>query len=159
MVGGEKEVVDKLMPLFELMGNKIIYQGKAGSGQHAKMCNQIVVAGNMIGLCESLLYCFKSGLDPETMIQSVGSGAASSWLLNNLGPRIVKKDYAPGFFVDHFIKDMEVAVKESELMGIDLPGLKLVKSLYEKASELGYGKLGTQALFLALEHVSKTENN
>jgi 3-hydroxyisobutyrate dehydrogenase len=147
------------MPLFELMGSKIVYQGPAGSGQHAKMCNQIVVTGNMIGLCESLLYCYKSGLDPETMIQSVGSGAASSWLLNNLGPRIVKKDYDPGFFVDHFIKDMGIAVKESQQMGINLPGLKLVKSLYEKASELGHGKLGTQALILALEHVSDSQNN
>ncbi|MGH7885558.1 MAG: NAD(P)-dependent oxidoreductase [Thermodesulfobacteriota bacterium] len=159
MVGGNKEVFDKLLPVLKLMGENIVYQGEAGAGQHTKMCNQITVAGNMIGLCENLLYCCKAGLDPHTMLKSVGSGAASSWLLNNLGPRIVDKDYDPGFFVEHFIKDMQIAVKESEQMDIDLPGLKLVKSLYEKASEMGHGKLGTQALILALESLSKENRN
>lgn len=155
MIGGDKEVFKKLLPVLKLMGENIVYQGEAGSGQHTKMCNQIAVAANMIGVCENLLYCYKAGLDPYTMLKSVGSGAASSWLLNNLGPKIVDKDYDPGFFVEHFIKDMAIAVKESEQMGIDLPGLKLVKSLYERASEMGHGKLGTQALILALESLSK----
>lgn len=155
MIGGDKEVFKKLLPVLKLMGENIVYQGEAGSGQHTKMCNQIAVAANMIGVCENLLYCYKAGLDPYTMLKSVGSGAASSWLLNNLGPKIVDKDYDPGFFIEHFIKDMAIAVKESEQMGIDLPGLKLVKSLYERASEMGHGKLGTQALILALESLSK----
>lgn len=154
MVGGDRDVFESILPLLELMGENIVFQGKAGSGQHTKMCNQITVAGNMIGLCENLLYCRKAGLDPLTMLKSVGSGAASSWLLNNLGPRIIDKDYDPGFFVEHFIKDMGIAIKESERMGIDLPGLQLVKSLYEKAVEMGHGKLGTQALILALEDLS-----
>ncbi len=157
MVGGDNKVFEKLLPIFNLMGENIVYQGEAGAGQHTKMCNQITVAGNMIGVCENLLYCYKAGLDPHTMLKSVGSGAASSWLLNNLGPRIVDKDYDPGFFVEHFIKDMGIAVKESEQMGIDLPGLKLVKSLYEKANEMGHGKLGTQALILALEGLTKVD--
>ena len=140
------------------MEKNIVYQGKAGSGQHAKMCNQITVAGVMIGICENLIYCKKAGLDPRTMLRSVGSGAASSWLLNNLGPRIMDGDYDPGFFVEHFIKDMEIALRESQRMGIDLPGLALVKSLYERASALGHGRLGTQALLLALEDLCADED-
>lgn len=159
MVGGDRNVYEILLPLLQLMGENIVYQGPPGSGQHTKMCNQITVAGNMVGLCENLLYCYRAGLDPNTMIKSVGGGAASSWLLNNLGPRIIDKDYDPGFFVEHFIKDMGIAVKESEKMGIELPGLKLVKSLYEKASEMGHGKLGTQALILALEELSREKKN
>ena len=158
MVGGDEEVFDSLRPLLGLFGKNIVYQGKAGSGQHAKMCNQITVAGVMIGICENLVYCRKAGLDPRTMLLSVGSGAASSWLLNNLGPRIMDGDYDPGFFVEHFIKDMEIALGESERMGIDLPGLALVKSLYERASALGHGKLGTQALLLALEDLCGDED-
>ena len=115
------------------------------------MCNQITVAGVMIGICENLVYCQKAGLSPRTMLRSVGSGAASSWLLANLGPRIMDGDFEPGFFVDHFVKDMGIALGESKRMGIELPGLSLVKSLYERASRLGHGKRGTQALLLALE--------
>ena len=158
MVGGDEEVFDSVKPLLGLFGKNIVYQGKAGSGQHAKMCNQITVAGAMIGICENLMYCQKAGLDPHTMLRSVGSGAASSWLLNNLGPRIMEGDYDPGFFVEHFIKDMEIALGESKRMGIDLPGLALVKSLYERASALGHGRLGTQALLLALEDLCGDEN-
>ncbi len=158
MVGGDEEVFDSIKPLLALLGGNIVYQGKAGSGQHAKMCNQITVAGVMIGICENLIYCKKAGLDPRTMLRSVGSGAASSWLLNNLGPRIMDGDYDPGFFVEHFIKDMEIALGESQRMGIDLPGLALVKSLYERASALGHGKLGTQALLLALEDLCADGN-
>ena len=158
MVGGDEEAFDLVKPLLRLLGKNIVYQGKAGSGQHAKMCNQITVAGVMIGICENLIYCKKAGLDPHTMLRSVGSGAASSWLLNNLGPRIMDGDYDPGFFVEHFIKDMEIALRESQRMGIDLPGLALVKSLYERASALGHGRLGTQALLLALEDLCADEN-
>ena len=158
MIGGDEEVFDSVKPLIGLLGKNIVYQGKAGSGQHAKMCNQITVAGVMIGICENLIYCKKAGLDPRTMLRSVGSGAASSWLLNNLGPRIMDGDYDPGFFVEHFIKDMEIALGESRRMGIDLPGLALVQSLYERASALGHGKLGTQALLLALEDLCGEEN-
>ena len=158
MVGGDEGVFDSVKPLLGLLGKNIVYQGKAGSGQHAKMCNQITVAGVMIGICENLIYCRKAGLDPHTMLRSVGSGAASSWLLNNLGPRIMEGDYDPGFFVEHFIKDMEIALGESRRMGIDLPGLALVKSLYERARAIGHGKLGTQALLLALEDLCGDEN-
>ncbi len=158
MVGGDEEVFDSVKPLLGLLGKNIVYQGKAGSGQHAKMCNQITVAGVMIGICENLIYCRKAGLDPHIMLRSVGSGAASSWLLNNLGPRIMDGDFDPGFFVEHFIKDMEIALGESERMGIYLPGLALVKSLYERASVLGHGRLGTQALLLALEDLCADEN-
>ena len=158
MVGGDEEVFDSVKPLLGLFGKNIVYQGEAGSGQHAKMCNQITVAGVMIGICENLIYCKKAGLDPRIMLRSVGSGAASSWLLNNLGPRIMDGDYDPGFFVEHFIKDMEIALGESRRMEIDLPGLALVKSLYERASALGHGRLGTQALLLALEDLCADEN-
>lgn len=158
MIGGDEEVFDSVKPLLGLLGKNIVYQGKAGSGQHAKICNQITVAGVMIGICENLIYCRKAGLDPRAMLRSVGSGAASSWLLNNLGPRIMDGDFDPGFFVEHFIKDMEIALRESERMGIDLPGLALVKSLYERANELGHGRLGTQALLLALEDLCGDED-
>ena len=157
MAGGDREVFDSVRPLLGLMGKNIVHQGGAGAGQHAKMCNQITVAGVMIGICENLVYCRKAGLSPRTMLRSVGSGAASSWLLANLGPRIMDGDFEPGFFVDHFVKDMGIALGESKRMGIELPGLSLVKSLYERASRLGHGKRGTQALLLALEDLCGDE--
>ncbi len=154
MVGGDAETVERVMPFLRLMGTNIVHQGGPGKGQHAKMCNQIMVAGEMIGMCETLLYAYQSGLDLETMLESVGKGAASCWMLDNLAPRIIKEDYRPGFMIEHFIKDMSIALKESERMGIKLPGLSLVKQLYEKAEELGHGRSGTQALILALKHIS-----
>jgi len=154
MVGGDKETVDLVMPLLQLLGKKIVYQGATGSGQHAKMCNQIVVAGNMIGICESLIYAHKAGLNVETMLESVSQGAASSWLLSNLAPRIIKRDFEPGFFVEHFIKDMGIALEEANSMGLSLPGLSLVNQLYVAAKAQGHGRLGTQALMLALERIS-----
>ncbi len=160
MVGGDESVFESLIKILNLMGNHIVYHGGAGCGQHAKMCNQITVAGVMIGICESLIYCRKVGLSVEKTLRSVGSGAASSWLLQNLAPRIARGDYAPGFLVDHFIKDMEIILSESQRTGIILPGLSLVKSLYNRASTLGHGKLGTQALLLALEDLcADTEND
>jgi 3-hydroxyisobutyrate dehydrogenase len=156
MTGGDGEAVDAVWPILELMGKNIVYQGPAGSGQHAKMCNQIVIAGTMIGVCESLIYGFKAGLDLPTMLNSIQGGAARCWTLENLAPRILRRDFAPGFFVDHFIKDMGIALKESAGMSLSLPGLALVHQLYLAVKAQGHGKDGTQALVLALEQMSRT---
>jgi len=154
MAGGDKEAFDKVYPLFEIMGKQIVYQGEAGSGQHTKMCNQITIAGTMIGVCEALLYGHKAGLDLPTMLSSISGGAAGCWTLDNLAPRIVNRNFDPGFFVEHFIKDMGIALKEAEAMGLSLPGLALVKQLYLAVQAQGHGKLGTHALTLALEKLS-----
>ncbi len=151
MVGGGKEAVDTVMPLLNLMGKNIVYQGEAGAGQHTKMCNQITIAGTMIGVCESLLYAYRAGLDLPTMLQSISGGAAACWTLNNLAPRIVQRNFDPGFYVEHFIKDMGIALQEANRMGLSMPGLALVKQLYEAVQAQGHGKLGTHALMLALE--------
>ncbi len=154
MIGGEKETVERLMPLLKIMGKNIVYQGKAGSGQHTKMCNQITIAGTMIGMCESLLYGYKAGLELETMLKSISKGAAGCWSLDNLAPRILKRNFEPGFFVEHFIKDMGIALEEANRMGIALPGLALVHQLYVAIKAQGHGKAGTQALMLGLETLS-----
>jgi 3-hydroxyisobutyrate dehydrogenase len=151
MVGGQKETFEKVLPLFQLMGKTIGHMGDAGAGQHTKMCNQILVAGNMIGACESLLYAAKLGLDQTAVIDIIGKGAASSFLINKLGPRIVDGDYDPGFFVEHFIKDMGIALAEAEAVGLSLPGLGLVHQLYVAVKAQGHGRLGTQALYMALK--------
>jgi 3-hydroxyisobutyrate dehydrogenase len=151
MVGGEKATFDEVLPLFQLMGKNIAHMGAAGAGQHTKMCNQVLIAGTMIGVCESLLYAVKQGLDPQEVIDIIGKGAAGSWSINNLGPRIVKGDFDPGFFVEHFIKDMGIALRESEAVGLSLPGLALVHQLYMAVKAMGHGRLGTQALYLALK--------
>jgi 3-hydroxyisobutyrate dehydrogenase len=156
MTGGDREVVDAIQPILEAMGKNIVYQGPAGSGQHTKMCNQIVITGTMIGMCESLIYGFKAGLDLSTMLSSIQGGAAKCWALDNLAPRILRRDFAPGFFIDHFIKDMGIALKESARMGLFLPGLALVHQLYLAVKAQGHGKNGTQALILALENMSRT---
>ena len=155
MVGGDAAAVERVRPLLEILGKTIIHQGGPGAGQHAKMCNQIVIAGTMIGVCESLLYGHKAGLNLETMLQSIRGGAAGCWSLDNLAPRILKRNFAPGFLVDHFIKDMEIALAEAERMGLVLPGLKLVDELYRALQAQGHGRNGTQALYLALETMSK----
>jgi 3-hydroxyisobutyrate dehydrogenase len=157
MVGGEAEVVAALNPLFQLMGKTIVHQGPAGAGQHTKMVNQILIASNMIGVCEALLYGSKAGLDLEKVLESVGSGAAGSWSLNNLGPRMIAGDFEPGFFVEHFLKDMRIALDEAERMHLALPGLALAKQLYEAVRAQGYGRKGTHALMLALEHLSNVK--
>lgn len=154
MIGGEKKTVDKVMPLFELMGKNIVYQGKAGAGQHTKMCNQITIAGTMIGVCESLLYGYRAGLELDTMLKSISKGAAGCWSLDNLAPRILKRNFDPGFFVEHFIKDMGIALEEAQRMEISLPGLALVHQLYLAVKAQGHGKAGTQALMLGLETLS-----
>lgn len=154
MIGGEKAVVDKLTPLFQAMGKTIVHQGGPGAGQHTKMANQILIATNMIGVCESLLYGYKAGLNLETMLQSVGPGAAGSWSLSNLGPRIMQNNFDPGFFVEHFIKDMGIALAEAKRMGLSLPGLALSEQLYLSVKAKGWGRNGTHALMLALAEMS-----
>jgi 3-hydroxyisobutyrate dehydrogenase len=157
MVGGEKDVVEAVRPLFECMGKTIVHQGPPGAGQHTKMVNQVLIATNMIGVCEALLYGYKAGLDLKTVLQSVGGGAAASWSLNNLGPRIIDRNFEPGFFVEHFLKDMKIALDEAERMNLALPGLALAKQLYEAVRAQGYGRKGTHALMLALEHLSNVK--
>jgi len=154
MVGGDKDKLDPVLPYLNLMGKTIVYQGGAGSGQHTKMCNQIVIASTMIGCCESLLYAHRAGLDCETMLQSITVGAAGCWTLNNLAPRIIKKNFDPGFFVDHFVKDMGIALDECRRMKLALPGLALAHQLYTAVQAQGNGSKGTHALFLALERLS-----
>ena len=159
MVGGNRTAVEIVMPLFELMGKQIVYQGPAGAGQHAKMCNQITISGTMIGVCECLLYGHKAGLDLEVMLQSISGGAAACWTLDNLAPRVLKRNFDPGFFVEHFIKDMSLALAEAKMMGIALPGLALVHQLYLAVQAQGHGKKGTHALILALEQISGVKNS
>ncbi|MFD2213141.1 NAD(P)-dependent oxidoreductase [Metabacillus endolithicus] len=146
MVGGDREAFDYCYPLFEKMGQNIVYQGEAGSGQHTKMCNQIAIASGMIGVCEAISYAQKSGLDPSNVLKSITTGAAGSWSLSNLAPRMLEGDYEPGFFVKHFIKDMGIALDESNEMDLFTPGLKLAHELYEKLAEEGNENKGTQAL-------------
>ena len=154
MVGGKKDVYETVLPLFEIMGKNIAYMGNAGSGQHTKMVNQILVAGTIIGVCEALLYAHRQGLDMQRVIDIVETGAAGSWAISNLGPRIVKGNFEPGFFVEHFIKDMGIALKEAEEIGLSLPGLALVQQLYLAVKAQGHGRSGTHALFLALESLN-----
>ena len=157
MVGGNEDIVQVITPLLKIMGKQIVHQGGAGTGQHAKMCNQIVIASTMIGVCECLLYGHRAGLDLETMLGSITKGAAACWTLDNLAPRILKRDFAPGFFIEHFTKDMGIALDESQRLNIDLPGLALAHQLYLALKAQGHGKLGTQALMLALEQLANTE--
>ncbi len=157
MVGGEAGVVDALDPLFRAMGKTIVHQGGPGAGQHTKMVNQILIATNMIGVCEAMLYAYKAGLDPTTVLLSVGSGAAGSWSLNNLGPRIIAGNFDPGFFVEHFLKDMGIALAESRRMNLALPGLALAEQLYRAVAAQGYARLGTHALLLAMAKLSAVE--
>jgi len=157
MVGGDREAFERVRPLLECMGKTIVYQGPAGSGQHTKMVNQILIATNMIGVCEALLYGYKAGLDLETVLESVSGGAAGTWSLSNLGPRILKRNFDPGFFVEHFIKDMGIALAEARKLGLALPGLALAEQLYQAVKAQGHGKKGTHALMLALASLSNVQ--
>jgi len=157
MMGGKKEVVDSVLPIFEAFGKNMVYQGPAGSGQHTKMCNQITIAGTLIGVCEGLIYGVKSGLDLNTMLQSISKGAAGCWSLDVLAPKIVKGDYSPGFSVDNFVKDLNIALEEAEAMQLSLPGLALVKQLYVTVQGMGKGSGGNQCLYLALEKLCNME--
>lgn len=154
MVGGEKKAFDIAKPILDKLGKTIILQGGPGAGQHAKMCNQIQIAGTMIGMVEALIYAVKAGLDLETMLSSISGGAAGCWSLNNLAPRILKGNMEPGFFVDHFVKDMGIALEEAQKIQISLPGLALVHQLYLSVQAFGAGRKGTQALYLALKRMA-----
>lgn len=157
MVGGDKEAVSAVDPLFRAMGKTITHCGAAGAGQHTKMVNQILISTTMIGVVEGLLYGYKAGLNLETTIAAVGSGAAGSWSINNYGPRILKRNFDPGFFVEHFVKDLEVALDECRRMNLCLPGLALAHQFYVALKAQGKGRLGTQALQLVLEQMNGIE--
>jgi len=159
MVGGDRDAVQAVMPLLELLGKKIVHQGRPGTGQQAKLCNQIVIAGTMVGVCESLLYGYKAGLDLNRMLDSIRGGAAACWTLDHLAPRILQRKFDPGFFVEHFVKDMGLALEESKRMGLILPGLTLVHQLYHTVQTLGHGRSGTHALILALETLSNVKQS
>ncbi|WML38917.1 NAD(P)-dependent oxidoreductase [Neobacillus sp. OS1-2] len=147
MVGGEEEAFEAIRPLLELLGTNIVHQGEPGAGQHTKMCNQIAIASNMIGVCEAIIYAEKAGLDPENVLKSITTGAAGSWSLTNLAPRMLNGNFEPGFYIKHFIKDMKIALDEAERMEMDVPGLSLAKSLYDQLAEKGEANSGTQALY------------
>ncbi len=157
MIGGDQQVVDALQPCWDAMGKTIVYQGGPGAGQHTKMVNQTLIASGMIGVCEALLYGYKAGLDLETVMKSVASGAAGSWSLSNLGTRIIANNFDPGFFVDHFIKDMGIALDESKRMGLSMPGLALAHQLYLSLKANGHGLDGTQSLLLALAQMANVD--
>nr|MDQ3332028.1 NAD(P)-dependent oxidoreductase [Planctomycetota bacterium] len=155
MIGGGEEAVEAVRPCFEVMGKTIVRQGGPGAGQHTKMVNQILIATGMIGVCEALLYGYKAGLDLETVLKSVSSGAAGSWSLSNYGPRMMANNFDPGFFVEHFIKDMGIALAEAKRMDLSMPGLALAEQLYISLKANGHGRKGVQTLLLALAQMSK----
>jgi 3-hydroxyisobutyrate dehydrogenase len=155
MAGGEEAIVDKLRPLFECMAKTVTWMGEAGDGQHTKMANQLAVAGTMIGVCEALVYAARAGVELEKLVAVISKGAAGCWTLDNLAPRIISGDDAPGFMVDHFVKDLGIALKESEQMGLTLPGLELASRLYGQLQAIGHGQSGTQALIHAIKQATK----
>lgn len=147
MVGGEQADYDAVRPVLEVMGANIVLQGPAGAGQHTKMANQIAIAAGMLGVTEAILYAEEAGLDPKRVLKSIEAGAAGSWSLSNLAPRMINEDFAPGFYVKHFIKDMAIAIESAEAMDIPVPGLKLAKELYDRFQEAGGEDKGTQAIY------------
>jgi 3-hydroxyisobutyrate dehydrogenase len=151
MCGGEKHIYEKAFPLFEEMGANIEYFGEAGAGQRVKMSNQILIASTMIGTVESLLYAESANLDLEKVIGLIGQGAAGCWSINNLGPRMISKDWEPGFYVEHFIKDIGIALDDAQRMGLNLKGLELASSFYKRVQDEGYQKKGTQVLLKVLK--------
>lgn len=157
MVGGDAEALDRVRPLLQTIGKTIVHQGGPGAGQHAKMVNQILIASGMVGVCEALLYAYRAGLDLETVLAAVSPGAAGSWSLSNYAPRMLAGDFEPGFAVDHFIKDMGIALTEARRMRLSVPGLALAEQLYVALSAQGYGRKGTQSLILALAQLSDVE--
>lgn len=154
MAGGKPKIFKRAWPLFRRLGKTIIHQGGPGAGQHAKMVNQIMIAGTMMGMCEGLLYARRAGLDPQKVLASLGGGAASSWSLANLYPRILKGDFGPGFYVEHFVKDLRIALDEARRMQLNLPALALAEKLYRRLKENGGARLGTQALIKELEKMN-----
>ncbi|HAM1486150.1 TPA: NAD(P)-dependent oxidoreductase [Listeria monocytogenes] len=146
MVGGSEDVFLKVKPIFDILGSSVILQGDAGAGQHTKMVNQIAIASNMIGVTEAIIYAEAAGLNPSRVLDSISGGAAGSWSLANLFPRVLKDDFSPGFFIKHFIKDMGIAISEAKQMGLELPGLTLAEKMYQTLAEQGLSEEGTQAL-------------
>jgi 3-hydroxyisobutyrate dehydrogenase len=154
MVGGRQEAFDEALPVLQRMGKVVTLEGGPGAGQHTKMVNQIAIASGMVGVCEALLYAFRAGLDVPRVIDTIGSGAAGSWSLTNYSPRALRGDFEPGFKIDHFIKDLGIALAEARRMSLSLPGLALAEQLYVAASAQGRGQKGTHALVLALAQLS-----
>ncbi|EAC9889135.1 NAD(P)-dependent oxidoreductase [Listeria monocytogenes] len=146
MVGGSEKVFLKVKPILDILGSSVILQGDAGAGQHTKMVNQIAIASNMIGVTEAIIYAEAAGLNPSRVLDSISGGAAGSWSLTNLIPRVLKDDFSPGFFIKHFIKDMGIAISEAKQMGLELPGLTLAEKMYQTLAEQGLSEEGTQAL-------------
>jgi len=157
MVGGDSRVFEAIRPILSVFGQTLVYQGPAGCGQHAKLCNQITIAGTMVGVCEALIYAHQAGLDGERLLQSIRSGAAGCWTLDHLAPRMLRRDFAAGFFVEHFIKDMGMALDEANRMRLVLPGLSTVRKLYLSIQAQGHGRAGTHALLLALEDLALSD--
>ncbi|HZU40392.1 MAG TPA: NAD(P)-dependent oxidoreductase [Solirubrobacteraceae bacterium] len=154
MVGGEAGAFDRARPMFELLGRTVRLQGPPGSGQHTKMTNQLAIAAGMIGVCEALLYAHRAGLDLEATLETISGGAAGSWSLANYGPRLLRGDLEPGFKVEHFVKDLGIALAEARRMGLSLPGTALAEQLYVGLRSQGFGQKGTQALAVALARLS-----
>lgn len=154
MVGGDDRAFDRVLPVLESLGSKVVLEGGPGAGQHTKVVNQISIASGMVGLCEGMLYAARSGLDVERVLATISGGAADSWSMSNLGPRILRDDFAPGFKVDHFVKDLGIALDEARRMELDLPGLRLAQDLYLRAQAAGQGESGTQSLIRALAELS-----
>lgn len=146
MVGGDKAAFDECMPVFEAMGTNIRYEGKAGNGQHVKMANQIAIAGSVSGVAEAVRYAMAMGVDVDTMLDTISNGAAGSWQMSNNGPKMAKEDYAPGFYIKHFIKDMKIAIECADAKGVTLDVLKQVCDEYVQLENNGKGELGTQAI-------------
>ncbi len=146
MCGGTEAAFQAARPVLDLLGKTVVLQGPAGAGQHTKMVNQLLIAGTMLGMAEALSYAKKAGLNPETVLQSVGGGAAASWSLTNLAPRILKSDFAPGFFIEHFLKDLRIALDEARALGLDLPCATAAERTYRALAEAGYARAGTQAI-------------
>jgi 3-hydroxyisobutyrate dehydrogenase len=151
MVGGPADALARVEPILRCMGTSIVLQGGPGAGQHTKLCNQIVIASTMLGVAEGLTYARSAGLDVQTVLSSIGGGAAGGFLLNNLGPKMARGDFAPGFMIEHFVKDMGLASEEGIAMGRELPGLELARRLYRQLAEAGFARSGTQALVNAYE--------
>jgi 3-hydroxyisobutyrate dehydrogenase len=154
MVGGDEDAFERARPLFDVLGRVATLQGGPGSGQHTKMMNQIAIASGMIGMCEALLYAHRAGLDVERALDTIKDGAAGSWSLSNYAPRILRGDLEPGFKIEHFLKDLGVALSEARRMNLSLPGTALAEQLYVAAAGHGLGTKGTQALAIALSRLS-----
>jgi 3-hydroxyisobutyrate dehydrogenase len=155
MVGGDDDAFEAAKPPFEAMGRTIQLQGPAGAGQHTKMTNQLAIASGMIGVCEALVYAYRAGLDLEKTLETIQGGAAGSWSLSNYGPRLLRGDLEPGFKVEHFIKDLAIALSEARRMNVALPGAALAEQLYLGVQAQGMGQKGTQALAVALARLSE----